>query len=301
VTAGSAILAAATAGSAVLALTAARGAVRAVRRRRVLLRLRPLALSPAPSPAGPGAPRWLAERLAAAGVDTPPSRAWHAWLGAGGAVTAGGLLVGGPATALMGAAVAGATPLAVLVAFRDRADRRLEAALPEALESVARSLRAGASMPGAVARAGERVPGPLGRDLLGVAATVEAGERLEGALDRWAARRPLPGVRLAVTALALAAGTGGAPARAVDGVAATLRARVAVAGEVRALSSQARASALVIALAPLAFMVLAAASDTRTAAFLFRSPAGLACLAAGIALDGVGALWMHRLAAIDPW
>ncbi len=36
--------------------------------------------------------------------------------------------------------------------------------------------------------------------------------------------------------------------------------------------------------------------DERTAEFLLGEPAGLACLTAGVALDGVGAWWMHRIA-----
>ena len=69
--------------------------------------------------------------------------------------------------------------------------------------------------------------------------------------------------------------------------------------EVAAMASQARASALVITIAPLAFAALAAATDDRTAAFLLRSPLGVACLAAGLALDVVAAVWMRRLTRID--
>lgn len=84
-------------------------------------------------------------------------------------------------------------------------------------------------------------------------------------------------------------------ARPIDGVAASLRANLAVAAEVRALSSQARYSAMVIALAPLAFGVVAASADGRTADFLLRTRVGVACLAAGVALDVIGAWWMHRI------
>jgi tight adherence protein B len=81
-------------------------------------------------------------------------------------------------------------------------------------------------------------------------------------------------------------------------VAATLRERLAVAGEVRALTSQTRASMLVIAAAPVLFCVFASTTDPRTSTFLFRSPVGLACLAAGISLDIVGAFWMRRLCRV---
>src|SRR5207249_10999430 len=127
-----------------------------------------------------------------------------------------------------------------------------------------------------------------------VAAEAAGGASLVAALEAFAVRRPLPGVALAVSALCLGAEAGGAQARAVDGVAATLRERLAVAGEVRALSAQTRASMVVIAASPLAFCAFATATDPRTSAFLFRTPVGVACLVAGLALDAVGALWMRR-------
>ena len=105
-------------------------------------------------------------------------------------------------------------------------------------------------------------------------------------------------MRLGVAALCLGAETGGAQARAVDGVAATVRERLAVAAELRALSSQARISALVIGLAPIGFGAFAAATDPRTSAFMLHTPAGLILLATGLVLDGLGWLWMQRLARV---
>jgi tight adherence protein B len=107
----------------------------------------------------------------------------------------------------------------------------------------------------------------------------------------------MPGVRLAVAALSLGAETGGASAQAIDGVTATIRTNLAIAGEVRALSSQARLSALVIALAPIAFSFLAFTTDGTTASFLLGTPLGLVCVVLGLGLDAVGWFWMRRLTA----
>jgi tight adherence protein B len=137
----------------------------------------------------------------------------------------------------------------------------------------------------------------LADDLDAVVAGARAGVPLVAALDEWAVRAPRPAVRLAVAALALATEAGGAPARAIDGVAASLRAELAVTAEVRALSSQARYSAVVIGAAPAAFGTIAALVDGRTAGFLLGTPAGLLCLASGLALDAAGGWWMHRIVA----
>ena len=181
--------------------------------------------------------------------------------------------------------------------LRARADRRVERDLPDVLDAVARALRSGSSLRRAVDEAGGAVAGPLGDDLARVRRSLDGGTPLGDALERWAAARALAGVRLAVAALALGAETGGASAQAVDGVAATLRTNLAIAAEVRALSSQARLSALVIALAPVAFSLLAFTTDPATASFLLRTPLGLGCLASGLALDAAGWLWMRSLTA----
>lgn len=185
-----------------------------------------------------------------------------------------------------------------------------ERELPHLLERVARHLRAGGSLHQAFAAAAPPPPQD-GRSTGGLAETWRAvADRsaavgMVAALDEWAERArdgrdaAAPSIGLAAAALAVAAATGGSPARAVDGVASTLRSRLAVAEEVRALSSQARASAMVIAVAPVGFGVLAAATDERTAAFV-ATPAGVVLAAAGLGLDAAGAWWMARLCRVRP-
>jgi tight adherence protein B len=170
----------------------------------------------------------------------------------------------------------------------------VDRALPELLEGAARSLRGGSSLRGALVDAAAAAPPPLAHEL-SVALAPGSGTSLGAAIDAWAATRASPSVRLTAAAIGLAAETGGAPARSLDAVAATLRDRLAVAAEVRALATQARLSAVVIGVAPLAFGVVAAALDQRTLTFLFATPLGLSCLTLGVGLDALGFLWMRRI------
>jgi tight adherence protein B len=224
---------------------------------------------------------------------------WHAWVAAAAAFPVIAFVRAGTGLAVLTLATAAVVPFLGWRANRGRRDARVEAALPLALEAVARSLRSGAALRGAVAEAAMSAPGVLATDLARAARAAEAVGVVD-ALERWGRHRPLPGVRLAVAALCLGAETGGAQARAIDGVAATLRQRLVVAAEARSLASQARASAAVIALAPIGFCGLASTADQRVGAFLFQSGAGLAVLTVGLLLDGLGALWMARLTRITP-
>lgn len=241
-----------------------------------------------------GLVRWLAPRLAAADLPWSTAAVVGRVPAVGAAVAVAGAAVD-PVLVLAGPIVVGSGALLALHLARGRRAARLEAELPALLEAIARSLRSGAALPTALAEAAT-TGSVAADDLASVLAEAERGLGLGEALDRWATRRPTPTIRLVVGALSVASSSGGRPARGVDGVAATLRERAEVDREGRALATQARASAVVVSLAPLAFGVFGAVGDERTAAFLLGSPAGLGCLAAGLVLDAVGAAWMHRIA-----
>jgi tight adherence protein B len=305
---------------AVVALGAATRSAMAARRRALLLdRLPPAAAIGARAathgpqrrhrihrlgslPALPSPPGSVAPALADAAIEVPAATAWWGWLASVATGAALATTVSGLAAGVLVAAGLVVVPPVALRARRGRADVQIERQLPLALESIARSLRSGASVRQAVVEAAGAAAGgsrPLQLELATVAAQADHGSGLVGALEALAERRPRPGVRLAVAALCLGIDTGGAQARAVDGVAATMRERLAVEAEVRALSSQARVSALVIGLAPLGFGAFAAATDPRTSHFLLHTTAGLSFVTVGLLLDGVGWLWMQRLCRVS--
>jgi tight adherence protein B len=167
--------------------------------------------------------------------------------------------------------------------------------LPPALERLAAALRSGSSLPAALDEAGRATPHPLGPELQALALGAGRGQSTAAALDGWTLRHDDAGTRLAATALVLATVVGVTPARAVDGVAATLRERLGLSAERRALASQARTSAVVLSAAPVVFAVLLGVGDGAAGRFLLHSPAGWVCIAGGLGLDAVGAWWMARL------
>ena len=226
----------------------------------------------------------------------PIASASPRWIVAGARVVpVGALAVAGPGLALVVLAAVVAAPPVIRSVERRRAAERYDAAVPEVLDGLARALRSGAGLGQALAEVASTGPPAARPDLTAVVTAARRGGGLVPGLAGWAATRPSPAVRLAVAALCLGVETGGAQAAAIDGVAATVRQRRAAAAEARALATQAQASAAVIALAPVVFCGLAAATDPRVGTFLFRSAPGLAVLASGLALDAVGAWWMARL------
>lgn len=156
------------------------------------------------------------------------------------------------------------------------------------------SLRAGSSLVQALEAAARR-PGPVGEDVSRVLAHYGEGVTLQSALDAWSARQPA--TVLLADALALAGATGASQVRALAGVSASLRERQALAREVRALGAQARLSAVVMVVTPMAFAAIVSLVDPRIRHFLVGTFSGWVCLALGALLDLIGAWWMHRLIA----
>jgi len=177
-----------------------------------------------------------------------------------------------------------------------RRRRRRDEQLPDALDRLASALRAGSAIGPALGALAAQVDEPLRHDLQPVARAVDRGEPVAAALRCWAEGPAASAdVRLVAAALSLGADAGGEVARAVDRVAGTLRERRELQAEVRALATQARASAGVLAVAPIAFTGLVTTIEPPAGAFLFTTPVGVGCLVGGIALEAAGASWMARI------
>jgi len=222
-------------------------------------------------------------------VPGDPTPRW--WAAQAVAVPAGALLVlGAPGLAIVGLAVA-----AVAVAAGSPRDTAGPAVEPVAvIEALVGPLAAGATLGGAVDRVVAHGGQPADA-LEPVARAVADGAPVQQALDGWAADVDDDRLRLVTDAVAVAGSSGGSLARALLGAGETLREREALRRELCALGSQARASALVLVAVPIAFTAVVAVADRRVGAFLLMTPAGWACLLAGLVADGVGWWWMRRL------
>lgn len=173
--------------------------------------------------------------------------------------------------------------------------RRSDGDVAALARSAARSLRGGDSPGSAFAMAASAHPGSGSVAERAAARIGDVG--LRAAVDEWCASDPRPSVRLVAAALAAGAAAGGSMARALDGAADTIEARMAIQRETRAQAATARASATVLVLAPAAFATIATVGDDSALAFLLTTPAGLICLTIAVSLDVLGAIWMAKVTA----
>ena len=240
----------------------------------------------------------LARALIDAEIGATPEDAVRLWLACMVGVGVVGSLLTPGLGALGGIAVAVGAPLALRLGAGRRTSS-LVAALPELVDQVAADLRGGGTVSGALDRVADGT-GRLASDVAAVRSRTRLGLDLTEALSRWSADRPYPGFAEVAGALAVAATTGGRAATALSGLAASLRDRLACIADARALSAQARASAVVVGVAPIGYLVFSAIVDPGSVTVLVGTTVGRACLVVGLALDAVAALWMRRLLRFAP-
>ncbi len=172
--------------------------------------------------------------------------------------------------------------------------RRAEVELVAWIDGATRVVRAGGSLRHALVSGVAALPAP-GPELARLHDDLLASAPLDEALGRFEAGHPSPSAQLAARSISLAGETGGRPAHLLESIGFTVRERLECDREARALSTQARSSAVVIMVAPVGFAAVAAGADGRVAGFLFGTFTGFACIAGGLALEAVGCWWMARL------
>ena len=199
-----------------------------------------------------------------------------------------------PLLAVLAVAVLAIVAPVVVFARRNRRARKLQHELPNLLRSIASELRSGGTVVTAItAIAGDRQA--LSHECTGLVARVGVGASIEEALLQWSEGDGSDGVRATAGALSLASSVGGPSADALDGLAESLAHRIAINEETRAQSAQARASALVMVLAPLGYLVFASSIDQRALSVLMGTTVGRLCMLIGIGLDALAVVWIRFL------
>lgn len=158
-------------------------------------------------------------------------------------------------------------------------------------EALVGELRSGQPVTRAVERSADVWPEAEG---------VAAAARLDASVPR-AMRRlaELPGagaIRRLAGAWEISASTGSGLVLAVEQVLATVRAEEATARLVRAELASARATARLVTALPVVVLLAAQGIGAQPWRFLLDTPAGVACLGAGVVLNLVGLAWIDRIA-----
>jgi tight adherence protein B len=153
--------------------------------------------------------------------------------------------------------VAFALPLLVLRRARNKRIGKFGNQLPDALDMIVRSLRAGHPTTVAIGLVAREMPDPLGTEFGIVSDEISFGLSLEQAVRKLSERVGFEGLHLLSVSLSIQAKTGGNLTEILSNLASVLRERRKLRLKIRALSAEGRMSAWIISLFPiLMFLIL---------------------------------------------
>jgi tight adherence protein B len=158
-------------------------------------------------------------------------------------------------TALTLAVVCGALPYLFVRHKRKKRLAALEEQFPEALDFLARAMRAGHAFSISLEMLGQELDDPLGQEFRGLFNEQNLGATLDVALHNFATRVPLLDARFFTTSVLLQKQTGGNLSEILTRLAYIIRERFRLKGQVRAASAHGRMTAGILTVLPIATMV----------------------------------------------
>ncbi len=187
------------------------------------------------------------------------------------------------------------------VKFRQR--RRVtqfENQLVDTLNLLINSLRAGFSLLQAMDAVAKEMPPPTGEEFRRLVQEVQLGIPMEDALDNLVKRIPSEDLDLVVTAMKINREIGGPLTELLETVVDTIRERIRLKGEIRAMTAQARLSGLVLSLVPVfLFLCILRIAPNYMGEFLNNGLAGYAVLGLAAMLVIAGYFTMRKLGEIE--
>jgi tight adherence protein B len=205
----------------------------------------------------------------------------------------------GPIAPLLGGIALGVAPWAYKNRKRKTYLSAIETQFPDALDFLARSVRAGNAFSIGLELLGEETSEPLKSEVLRITREMALGAQLVDALHGLIARVPLVEIRFFVSAVLLQRETGGNLAEILAKLAISVRERLRLRGQVRASSGQSRLTATVLSVLPIATLVMLKMVSPEYLDNLTKDPMGPKILGAALVSQILGYLVMKKITNIE--
>ncbi len=231
-------------------------------------------------------------------------------IGPGEAVLAGLAVAGGlgfvawlsTETLLFGVLVAAVAVAVLVVAVREaaaRERRRFEGQLPDTLNLLATSLRAGYSLLQSIEAVAEQSADPTGREFGRAITEIRLGRAVPEALRALADRVQSVDFSWAVMAMEIQREVGGNLAEVLTTASGTLVARTRLRREIRALTAEGRLTAVVLTLVPFGLFGFIWVVNRDYLDPLLTETLGVIALAGAGALMAIGIYWLRKIVDVE--
>jgi tight adherence protein B len=201
--------------------------------------------------------------------------------------------------ALVIAAIGGALPFGYASWQRSRRFHRFEDLFPEAIELLARAVRAGHAFTTALELIANEISEPVSGEFQKLFDEQKFGLPIRDALLNFAERMPLLDVKFFVTAVMLQRETGGNLAEILDKLSYVIRERFKILRQVRVYTAQGRLTMMILMGLPPALVIMMMFINRDFVWVLFTDPLGHILIAIGAVLQVIGFLMIRRIIQIQ--
>lgn len=208
---------------------------------------------------------------------------------------AGGNIIFGWAGAVLGFFI----PYAYASHRRAKRFQRFEEKFPEAIDTLARAVRAGHAFTTAIEMISNEVSEPVASEFRQLYEEQKFGLPVRDALLNLADRIPLVDVKFFVTAVMLQRETGGNLAEILDNLSYVIRERFKILRQVRVHTAQGRLTMVLLMALPPTIVVIMLTLNPAFIRPLFMDPVGHILIVAGITLQTVGYFFIRRIIRIQ--
>jgi tight adherence protein B len=219
-------------------------------------------------------------------------------LGVGFALLAG-LVTRAPWGLPVGFAIGCGLPFLVLNIKRGRRMRTFEEQFPEALDLIARALKAGHAFATGLKMAADELPEPVGPEFRKTFDEQNFGLPLKDALDNLTLRIPLLDVRFFATAVLIQRETGGNLSEILENLAHVVRERFKILRQVRVYTAHGRFTGYVLLALPAVLGIALSFINPDHMNMLFRERMGQMMLLGALVMQTIGYLWIKQVIKIE--
>src|SRR5687767_8204848 len=197
------------------------------------------------------------------------------------------------------AALAAFVPVNVLRYMRTLRMRKFEEQLPEALDLLARSLRAGHSFTAGMEMVATEMPKPVGPEFRLLYDQQNYGMPIGDALRRFAERIPILDARFFVTAVLIQRESGGNLSEVLDNLSKVIRERFRVKRQMRVISAHGRITGWILVCLPPALGVALMAVSEEHRKTMFGEPLGIQMMIGAAVLQVIGTLIIRKIVDVE--
>lgn len=196
---------------------------------------------------------------------------------------------------LGGIAVGAGLPHLVVGWMINKRTRSFLAIFPEAIELIVRGIKSGLPVTEEINVVAQEMADPVGKEFRRIADALKFGQNMDEALWDAARRLDIPDFNFFVISLSVQRETGGNLAETLENLADILRRRRQMKLKIKAVSSEARAGALIIGALPFAVGGILFVIAPAYVSMLFTDPRGMMVAGAGLTLQAIGGLVMAKM------